>query len=248
MMFDFASRWIFPVHAVPPSGPLPEGAEKISFTGPTGKKVAGTRCRPVEQPWDGTLILGFGGNAWNAQDVATYLHEVFPAAEVISYFYRGYAPSEGEPSAAAMMEDAPASYDDATALVKPKRVIAIGFSIGSGVAATLSARRKLDGLILVTPFDSLKAVAQSFVPWLPIGMFFDHEIATAEAVEESGVPTAIFAADRDEIVSRERTEALRKRVPNLVYDKTLERTGHNSIYARSAFQLGLREAAARLIS
>jgi len=247
-MFDFASRWIFPVHAVPRSGPLPEGAERIHFMGPSGDKIVGTRCRPTEQDWDGTLILGFGGNAWNAQDVATYLHEVFPAAEVISYFYRGYAPSGGEPSADAMREDAPAAYDDAVALIRPKRVIGIGFSIGSGVTAMLSAERKLDGAILVTPFDSLKAVAQSFAPWMPIGPFFHHEIASADAIEKSGVPTAIFAAAKDEIVSAERTEALRKRVPNLVYDKTLERTGHNSIYARSAFQLGLREAAERLIS
>lgn len=247
-MFDLAARWVFPAHAVPPSGALPEGGERVAFAGPAGNRLVGTRCRPTEQKWDGTLILGFGGNAWNAQDVATYLHEVFPAAEVISYFYRGYAPSEGEPSAEALIADAPACYDEAVALVRPKRVIAIGMSIGSGVAATLAIRRKLDGLILVTPFDSLKAVAQSFMPWLPIDMFFGHEVAAAEAIEQSDVPTAILAASNDEIVAAERTDALRKRVPNLVYDRTFERTGHNSIYARSAFQLGLREAAERLIS
>jgi dienelactone hydrolase len=247
-MFDFAARWIFPVHAVPRSGPLPEGGETLKFTGPSGDTIVGTRCRPTDQDWDGTLVLGFGGNAWNAQDVATYLHEVFPAAEVVSYFYRGYAPTGGEPSAKALREDAPAQFDDAVARVRPKRVIAVGFSIGSGVAAELSASRKLDGLILVTPFDSLQKVAQSFIPWMPIGPFFDHDIEAAAAVEQSKVPTAIFAAQNDEIVAPDRTDALRKRVPDLVFDQTLERTGHNSIYARSAFQLGLREATERLIS
>ena len=61
----------------------------------------------------------------------------------------------------ALIVDAPLVYDAAVARVKPRRIIAIGFSIGSGVAARLAATRKLDGLFLVTPFDSLRAVAQS---------------------------------------------------------------------------------------
>lgn len=245
---DLAAHWIFPVHAVPRSGPLPEGGTSFDFKGPSGDRLVGTRCRPVDQPWDGTLLLGFGGNAWNAQDVATYLHEVFPAAEVASFFYRGYTPSGGVPTADGLIADAPAQYDLMVDAIRPKRVMAIGFSIGSAVAASLSASRKLDGLILVTPFDSLKALAQSFVPWIPLGPLVGHQIDAAAAVEKSKVATAIIAAGRDEIVTADRTQALRGRVPNLVYDKTLARSGHNDIYARSEFQLALREAAGRLIS
>ena len=43
------------------------------------------------------LILGFGGNAWNGQDVASYLHQVFPEADVMAFHYRGYRPSTGRP-------------------------------------------------------------------------------------------------------------------------------------------------------
>jgi len=130
--------------------------------------------------------------------------------------------------------------------VKPKRTIAVGFSIGSGIAAHLAAARKLDGLILVTPFDSLKAVAQSMYPWIPIGPFFSHEVDTAAALERNRVPVAIFAGERDEIVPGERTDALRERVPNLIFDRTIARAGHNDIYARSDFHLAMREALDRL--
>ena len=143
---------------------------------------------------------GFGGNAWNGQDVGVYLHELFPDCDVVTFHYRGYSPSTGSPSAEALTADAPLVYDAAVARVKPRRVIAVGFSIGSGVAARLAAVRKLDGLILVTPFNSLKAVAQSMYPWLPIGPFFEHEFDAAGALEESKVPVAIIAAQRDEIV------------------------------------------------
>ena len=189
-----------------------------------------------------TLILGFGGNAWNAQDVAEYLHELFPDEEVVSFHYRGYAPSKGSPSAQALITDAPLVYDAAVETVKPKRIVAVGFSIGSGIAATLSKSRRVDALILVTPFDSLKAVAQSMYPWLPIGPFFDHEIDAASALEEADVPVAIIAAGRDEIVPTQRTDGLRKRVSNLVFDRTIARAGHNDIYARSDFQEAMRAA------
>src|SRR5206468_4940089 len=141
---------------------------------PDGETLQGIHIPPEETDATRTLILGFGGNAWNGQDVAEYLHELYPDHEVVAFHYRGYAPSTGSPSAAALIADAPLVYDVAVDRVKPKRVIAVGFSIGSGIAAELAAQRKLDGLILVTPFDSLKAVAQSMYPWLPIGAFFDH--------------------------------------------------------------------------
>ena len=209
---------------------------------PDGIDLAGIQIPAEEPSKTPTLILGFGGNAWNAQDVAEYLHELFPDEEVVSFHYRGYAPSKGSPSAQALITDAPLVYDAAVETVKPKRIVAVGFSIGSGIAATLSKSRRVDELILVTPFNSLKAVAQSMYPWLPIGPFFDHEIDAASALEEADVPVAIIAAGRDEIVPTPRTDGLRKRVSNLVFDRTIARAGHNDIYARSDFQEAMRAA------
>ena len=245
-MFEFQSHLIFPTHAVPSAGPWPRGAEELSVTARDGIELAGIRIPAEEPSKEATLILGFGGNAWNAQDVAEYLHELFPDEEVVAFHYRGYAPSQGSPSAEALIADAPLLYDLAVERVKPQRVIAVGFSIGSGIAARLAAERPIDGLILVTPFDSLKAVAQSMYPWLPIGPFFEHEIDAASALEKLHVPVAIVAGERDEIVPSERTDALRKRVPNLVFDRTIARAGHNDIYARSDFQEAARQGLQRL--
>jgi len=245
-MFEFQSHLIFPTHAVPSAGPWPKDAERLSLKSAGGQELAGIHIPPDEPSKDRTLILGFGGNAWNAQDVAEYLHELFPDEDVVAFHYRGYAPSRGTPSSEALIADAPLVYDLAVERLKPKRVIAIGFSIGSGIAARLAASRKLAGLILVTPFDSLKAVAQSMYPWLPIGPFFEHEIDAASAVEKLDVPVAIIGAERDEIVPGDRTDALRGRVPNLAFDRTIARAGHNDIYARSDFHEAIREAFDRL--
>ncbi|MEO7276639.1 MAG: alpha/beta fold hydrolase, partial [Sphingomicrobium sp.] len=228
-MFGFQSHLIFPAHAVGPAPPLPAGAERLSFDNAAGLRLAGIHIPGLPATRQRTLILGFGGNAWNAEDAAHYLHQLFPQCDVVAFHYRGYSPSAGSPSAEALIADAPEVFDFAVARVKPKRTIAVGMSIGSGVAAELAARRKLDGLILVTPFDSLRAVAQSMYPWLPIGPIFEHEIDEAAALEKVRTPVAIVAAEHDEIVPTARTDALRPRVRNLVFDRTIARSGHNDI-------------------
>jgi pimeloyl-ACP methyl ester carboxylesterase len=245
-MFEFQSQLIFPTHAVAPAGPLPAGAERLSLRTPDGQTLIGTEFFAAGAANGRTLILGFGGNAWNGQHVAEYLHDLFPDDDVIAFHYRGYAPSTGSPSARALIADAPLVYDLAVERVKPRRLVAVGMSIGSGIAAQLATSRKLDGLILVTPFDSLKAVAQSMYPWLPIGPFFEHEIDEAGAVEKVRTPVAIIAAQNDEIVPPPRTEALRRRVHNLVFDRTIARAGHNDIYSRADFEAAMREALKRL--
>jgi pimeloyl-ACP methyl ester carboxylesterase len=245
-MFDFQSDLIFPVRAVPQPGPLPSNAERLSLRTPDGETLQGVYI-PADEP-DGAklLILGFGGNAWNGQDVAEYLHEIYPQHDVVAFHYRGYAPSTGSPSGEALTADAPLVYEAAVTHVQPARVIAVGFSIGTGIAAQLTAQRKLDGLILVTPFDSLKALAQAMFPWLPIGPFFNHQIDVVGPLSRAQVPVAIIAAERDEIVPPERTQALRKEVANLVFDRTIAGAGHNDIYARSDFHEAMHDALDRL--
>ncbi len=243
-MFEFQSKLIFPTHAVADAGPLPQGAERLSVRTPDGAMLSGVYVPADASPASKRLLLGFGGNAWNGQDVAEYLHGLFPEDEVVAFHYRGYAPSTGQPSAEAIIADAPLVYDAAVARLKPEWIVAVGLSIGSGVAATLAKSRHLDGLILVTPFDSLKLVAKSMYPWLPIGPIFAHEIDAVAALGGTDVPVAILAAARDEIVPADRTAALREGAQHVVYDHAVPNSGHNDIYARSDFHDAMREALA----
>ena len=243
VMFEFQAQAIFPTHAVAPPGPLPRGAERVTLDAAEGNRLHGVHIPPAGAPAkERTLILGFAGNAWNSEDAATYLHELYPAADVIAFHYRGYRPSTGSPSSAALLQDAPRVHDFAVSKVRPKRTVAVGFSIGTGVAAHLARERSLDGLILVTPFDSLKAVAAGHYPFLPVGALFRHEMDSAAALKGSQVPTAIVAAERDTIIPPRRTEGLRRSVGNLVFDRTIARVGHNDIYERPEFRAAMHQA------
>ena len=236
VMFEFQAQAIFPTHAVAPPGPLPRGTERVTIPAPDGNQLHGVHIPPRTASKDRILILGFAGNAWNSEDAASYLHDLYPAADIVAFHYRGYRPSTGSPSSAALLEDAPRVYDFAVSKVRPKRTVAVGFSIGTGVAAHLAGVRPLDGLILVTPFDSLKAVASGHYPFLPVGALFRHEMDSAAALKRSKVPTAIVAAEHDTIIPPTRTDGLRSSVGNLVFDQTIARAGHNDIYQRAEFR------------
>jgi pimeloyl-ACP methyl ester carboxylesterase len=241
----FQDQLLFPTHAVARAQPLPAGAKRIRLWRPGGVALSGVHVPPATASRSRTLVLGFGGNAWNGDDVASYLHQLYPQAHVVVFHYRGYRPSTGSPSAEALMADAPAVLDSAVELAKPQRTVVVGFSIGSAVAATL-ASAAIDGLILVTPFDSLKAVARDLYPWLPVGLMFRHEMDAARSLRGSHVPVAIVQAGRDEIIPAARTEALRSKVGNLVYDHNVRAAGHNDLYARADFQRAMSEAYATL--
>lgn len=242
MIASLQTQMLFPTGAVGPPGPLPAGAAQLAFETPEGHKLHGVHIGPAANSGERLLVLGFGGNAWNGSDVAAYLHEVYPEADVVAFHYRGYRPSAGSPSAAALMADAPQVFDFAVGRVKPRRVVAAGFSIGSGVAASLATKRDLDGLILVTPFDSLRAAASDLYPWMPIGPFFEHEMNAAALLRDSDVPVAILAGERDNLIRPARTDGLRRQVRNLVFDRTVAGAGHNDIYHRSDFQRDMRAA------
>ncbi|HEX8222216.1 MAG TPA: alpha/beta hydrolase [Allosphingosinicella sp.] len=245
LAFVFQARLLFPAGSVARAGPLPPGAERLSLDTPDGERLHGVHVAP-SRPGSGTLILGFGGNAWNAETAAAYLHDLFPEADVVTFHYRGYRPSTGSPGARALVEDAGLVHDLALGRLRPGRTVAVGFSIGSGVAAGLATRRPVDGLILVTPFDSMSKVAAGHFRWLPVRWLFRHEMTPAQWLSGSDVPVALIAGGRDTLIPPPRTDGLRRAVGRLAYDRTLAGAGHNGIYDRPDFRAAMREALAKV--
>jgi len=232
---------LFPVGQVGGDPPLPQGSQRLSLRSASGETLRGVHI-PPSAARSGLLVLGFGGNASNAAGIASMLHGFYPDADVLVFAYRGYPPSAGQPSAAAFRADAPLIFDEGQRRFQPTRVIAVGCSIGSGVAAALASERPLDGLILVTPFDSLERTAADQYPWLPVWLLFRHDLDSAGALAASRVPVAIIAAGEDRLVLPARTAALRKGVPRLVFNRTIPSVGHNSIYGSPEFAPAMRAA------
>lgn len=248
LMFAGQTWLIFPTYHVPPfDAALPINAARLEIATPDGERLHGLHIPAARAaPGEKVVVLGFGGNAWNADSEAVFLHELFPDAEVVVFFYRGYRPSTGQPSTAALLADAPLLYDQVITTVGPARVVAVGFSIGSGVAAYLASQRPLAGLILVTPFDSLEAVARAHYPWMPVGWLLRHRLSSVEFVRMLDIPVAMVAAARDTVVPPAHTNELRRHIAHLILDRTISGTGHNDIYPHPDFRQAMAEALARI--
>lgn len=240
---------LFPINAVGEAPSHLKDAERIACNTRDGERLEGIRIPPGDaEQSEPTTILGFGGNAWNAEHMGNYLHELFPEAEVVTFHYRGYAPSSGNPSAAALLSDAPAVYDCAMGVGSSERIIVIGFSIGTGVAAHLARKRRVDGVILVTPFDTVEQLAREHYGWLPIRLLLQHHMAPVEDLRHVTAPVALISAENDTIIPAARTAPLRKAVRDLVLDRTIPRTGHNDIYGHPQFTAAMMTAKRIIVS
>ncbi|MGI9401174.1 MAG: alpha/beta hydrolase [Rhizobiaceae bacterium] len=246
MAFLLQNRMLFPAQFATNSVPFnPESGDLLELDVSDKVQLKGIHLKPVDgQTKDKPVILGFGGNAWNAQVAATYLHSLFPANDVVVFHYRGYRPSTGSPTAAHLLSDSLLIFDHLQEQFGTRPIVAIGFSIGSGVAAHLAGNRKLAGLILVTPFDSLRKLAIGQFPWLPVRWLFRHDMEPVDDLRDNSTPTAIIAAENDNVVFPDRTEALRPNVPNLVLDRVITGADHNNIYDRAEFRAAMKEAMA----
>ena len=226
---------------------LPASARRLEARTPDGEVLAGLRI-PARGEWGESApgLLGFGGNAWNADAMALYLHNLFPDREIAAFHYRGYAPSTGKPSAEALLSDSALVFDRLQQEHASGRgVVAVGFSIGSGVAAYVARHRPVAGLVLVTPFDSLEALARDLYWWAPVGLLLRHRMPTVDFVRGSPVATAVIVAERDTIVPAQRSAPLRAAIANLVFEAAVD-AGHNDLYGRPAFAATIREALARI--
>jgi pimeloyl-ACP methyl ester carboxylesterase len=247
-LFVAQEALIFPRHMVRPApDPLPAGAERLELTTGEGHRLVGNLVRARPTPGRG-LLIGFAGNAWNADDFTLFLARRLPDLDVAAFHYRGYAPSEGRPGEAALRTDALAVHDHLAARLRPARVLAAGFSLGSGVAAALARERSVDGLLLVTPFDSIESVARARYPWVPVGTLLRHRFRSDLHLAGLETPAAVIAAGEDRIVPARHTEALVRVLRRPVLVETVPGATHGGLYHTPEIDGALRRAVEALLA
>ena len=80
--------------------------------------------------------------------------------------YRGFGQSDGTPSHSSVLDDAVAIYDTLSRRpnIDGDRVVVMGYSLGTGVAASLTAQRPVAGTILVSPYDQWSLIGVNNSP------------------------------------------------------------------------------------
>jgi pimeloyl-ACP methyl ester carboxylesterase len=226
--------------AARPAYPLPAGAERLMLRTSDGATIVGALLRSGEP--HAPLLLGFPGNAWNADDLLVFLARRVRGFDIAVFHYRGYPPSEGDPSEEALHADALLIHDTLVARLEPRMVVSVGFSLGSAVAARLAAQRPVRGLVLFTPFDSIEAIASKRYFWVPVRQLLRHPFRAAEALRGLAVPVAVVLASDDRVVPRERSEALIEALAWPVRVETVPGSTHAGLYDLPEVDDALRRA------
>jgi fermentation-respiration switch protein FrsA (DUF1100 family) len=217
-------------------------AEEIELPTADGQRLHGWFL-PNGAPAQGApALIYFGGNAEAVSLLALDAHDL-RGISLFLFDYRGYGASTGEPGERAFFADALAIYDHVASLprVDRKRIFVMGRSLGSGVATYLASERPVSRVVLVTPFDSMAAVAHTHYPYLLTGMLLRHRFDSASRAAAIDAPLLALIAGADNIVPARHGLALAKAWHGPVKSVVLPGAGHNDIQGHPAYWPAIRE-------
>jgi pimeloyl-ACP methyl ester carboxylesterase len=200
-----------------------------SYGGPADTLILPSDVRVTVRPHAGPkALLYFGGNAEDVSANLASFARAFPDYAIYLLHYRGYGGSAGKPTEAALHADARALFDKVHQ--DHPQIAVVGRSLGSGVAVGLAAERPAARLVLVTPYDSMAAIAAAQFPYFPVRWLLTDKFDSARHAQTVRVPTLILRAEHDDVIPRVSTERLHASFAAGVATQVVIRgAGHNSI-------------------
>ncbi len=170
----------------------------------------------------------FGGNAEAVVANASEFSRSFPTTTVYLINYRGYGGSTGKPTESALFFDAELIFDHFSP--QHRNLAAVGRSLGSGVAMHLAANRPVSKIVLITPYDSILALAKKQFPIFPISLLLKDKYDSISLANTVSVPTLVLAGSRDTLIplnhSQNLIDAIGKDQAEMII---IEQAGHNNI-------------------
>lgn len=114
--------------------------------------------------------------------------------------YRGYGKSQGKiESEKQFMNDVTQAFDYIKELYKARKIIIIGYSMGTGPATYLASIRNPKLLILQAPYYNMPDLARKYVPLVP-SFIVRYKFETDKYIQQVKCPIVIFHGDEDEII------------------------------------------------
>jgi len=195
----------------------------------------------VPAPEARLTLVWFHGNAGNIShrvDNIKELHRLLDRRLLPTIFifdYRGYGQSAGSHSD--LSEEA--TYRDAEGALAYLRgrhdlastgLVYFGRSLGAAIAVEAARRHPPAGLILETPFTSIKDMARVTLPLLPVGALLRTRYDSLSKIREVRVPLLVLHGDRDDVVPYEQGRRLFEAAnqPKMFY--TIRGAHHNDTY------------------
>jgi pimeloyl-ACP methyl ester carboxylesterase len=210
-----------------PSPHLPSASElaadNIAFwpLGPASYRgfIGTTEIRNIK----GTVVV------FTAADRAYYVKALSSIGyRVILAEYPGYGQRGGELGERSFVEDAQATVRLISETYR-EPLFLLGESLGCAVVAGAAndPSLRIDGILLITPWDTLLAVAKSTFPWFPVGLLMKDKYDSIANLKSFRGRIAVVGAERDEILPIRHANALYQSLAGNKKMWTLKGAGHN---------------------
>lgn len=202
-----------------------------------------------EAPEGAPVVLYFMGNVGTLAAFEPILVRHRAAGRgVVAMTYRGGGGAPGRPSEAGLKADALLVRDSVEALLPGHGpVVAEGYSLGTGLALHVAARRKVEGVILAAPYGRLcrlmtrrSGVPACLIPWI------DRWRSDLDAARVSA-PVLMLHGEDDTLIPLSEGLRLSSALPEgLGRFERLPGVGHNDITSAAGYWPAVDRFMARL--
>jgi alpha-beta hydrolase superfamily lysophospholipase len=130
--------------------------------------------------------------------------------DVFMLDYRGYGKSEGSISNEEQIyQDVQTAYNEMKKRYDEEKIVILGYSISTGIAAKIASINSPKLLILQAPYYSLTDLMKQLYPIIP-AFLLKYKFATNEYIKDCGMPIVIFHGTHDEVVNYKSSIKLQK--------------------------------------
>lgn len=196
----------------------------------------------LRQPGAKATVLYFGGNNYTIERFGALSAAFFAplGVNLMIVDHRGYGPSQGTPTAAAMEADGLAVFDYLSGLpnVDPARIVLHGQSLGSFTAGHIAVNRPAAGVVLESSVTTTEDWVKAQTAGLPVKVKIDEtlkgrgNLSKMAAIEE---PLLLLVGSVDKATPARFSEALYKASPLPTEQKVLkivDGAGHNDVLTK----------------
>jgi uncharacterized protein len=170
---------------------------------------AGYVVTPVNRRPLGTFIV-YHGNAESADDKLA-LAEVMVRSgyRVVLVEYPGYGERPGSRTMISALHATRAAFADVL-IAWPGRIFLAGESLGAGMAAQAVSGNEasIDGVLLITPWDTLANVAAEKLSMFPVRWMLHDQFDSVHALRHYTGPLVVLAAANDTLIPVRHAERL----------------------------------------
>ena len=176
-------------------------------------------------------LHGNGGNIGHRIGELALAHHR-TGANIFIFDYRGYGESDGTASEQGTYLDSRAAIEYLASRpdVDPDRIVYLGHSLGAAVALELALTRPPMAMVLVSPFASVRDMANLPLPFPPVGWLVRNHYDSISRIRQINVPILVLHGDQDGTVPISQGRKLYDAANQPKRLQTLEGAAHNDTY------------------